>query len=655
MAAGLAAVAVLVTLGQFLQTHETPAGPIQLTAAVAISYTIMGTLVLLGSHGQVVGRLMVAAGGFAGLSVLGASWANLTPLAWLSQWTWWPPYGLVFLALLVFPDGRLPGRRWRWLAGLIAVGTTVATLALALAALDDPRDLLASSTTPISERAQGLVFVAIGAVALTMLGTLGVLLSLWSRWRQARDETRQQMACLIPAAVVLLLGLMVEPFRFDGAAIVAAVAVPAGMTVAVLRHRLYHLDTVLNRTIVWLVMTLLVVVGFIVTVALVRNVVVAFTGSSSYESLVATGLIAVTFEPVRRWVQRGVDRLLYGERDDPYRVLARLGDLLGRTPEPDAVLPLLTGTIANLLQVPYVGVEVDGTDGPVMLAEYGRLTTTLVGFDMVAHGELVGRLLAATRSPGSRFTPRENRLLTDLALQAAVAVETARLVRDLQSSRERLVVAREEERRRLRRDLHDGLGPTFAGMSMQLHTARKVVAGQRPAAEILDRLATDLRRCVSEVRRLVDQLRPASLDKGLEAALRAECHRFDSPTLSVRFHVDGSLDDLPAATEVVAYRIVSEALTNVTRHARASDCRVAVSRSEWLSIEVVDDGIGLGTGPRTGVGLHSLRERADELGGECVVGDAETGGTAVRVRLPATIAAGPLPAPRRSDSSLEPV
>jgi signal transduction histidine kinase len=246
----------------------------------------------------------------------------------------------------------------------------------------------------------------------------------------------------------------------------------------------------------------------------------------------------------------------------------------------------------------------------------------------------VGRLIVATRSAGSRFTGRERKLLKDVAQHAAVAAEATRLTRDLQASRERLVMAREEERRRLRRDLHDGLGPSLAGMSMQTRAARKLLPAQGRAGEILDAIAGDLRSCTAEVRQLVDQLRPPALDGGLQSALRAECERFAAEAIAIELVVGGSLADLPAAVEVAAYRIVCEALTNVVRHSGARRCTVTVNRCRALEISIVDDGIGMPSEPSAGVGVASMRERAVELGGGCTITAAAAHGTAVRAWLP---------------------
>lgn len=629
-----ATVALGALAGQFYQRDGALLGPSALTAVFAAAFTACGGLVLAGVPGHRVGRLMLAAGLLATVEVVALSWSSWLPLAWLAQWLWWPPYTLVFLALLVFPDGLLPGRRWRAVAGVLVGCAAVSTVAFAVAAADDPRGLLLTGELAATGRAQLLVQVALLAIGVQLLAVGAVLWSLVRRWRRAVGETRQQLACLLVAGALFLLGVVLDGLNLSGAWVLMVVSVPGGLTLAVLRYRLYQLEQVINRTLVWSVMSLLVIAGFVATVALLRDLLLA--GDTSNASLVATGLIAVTFEPVRHRVQRGVNRLLYGDRDDPYGVLTRLGGLLANTVQPHAVPALLTGTIARSLQVPYVAVEVDDPAGADLTdAVSGQPTGSTERFDMITHGERVGQLVVAHRRPGDRFTPVERRLLSEVARHASVAVATARLIRDLRDSRERLVLAREEERRRLRRDLHDGLGPTFAGMSMQVRAASKLVVGNDRLGSILAELAEELRTCTAEVRRLVDQLRPAALDQGLAAGLRAECQRFDGPGLRVRLHVGDDLRVLPAAVEVAAYRIVAESLSNVARHAQAGRCEVRVRRDGgFLLVEVADDGIGAARPRPGGVGLDSIRQRAVELGGSCEIGDGPAGGTVVRVRLP---------------------
>ena len=628
-AAGIAVFAVVI-LGQFVGGGNVRGEAIGLVSGIAVPFTVLGLLVLMSTRRHPVGGLMTAAGLAATVSLVGLSWGGFTPLIWLGQWPWWIGIGSIFLAILLFPDGRLPSPRWRPVATLIVTGTAVAAVGFAVAAVDNPE--LLTNIRPLHPWAEIVGKITVAAALLTVLGYLGALWSLWTRWRRADAVMRRQLMCLLPACLVLLIGMVLEWYGVDGAWALLVAAVPLGMAVAILRYRLYDVDLVVNRTIVWFLMTALVVVGVTAVVRILSSAL--FDVSSGSAQLLSIGLAVVTFQPLHRRVQRGVDHLLYGDRDDPYLVIARLGEVLGRTVDPTAVMPLVTGTIAQSLQVPYVAVELQERDGLVLAAEHGRPLNVTESFDMVSHGERIGRLLVARRSTGSRFSRHECRLLRDAALQAAVAAEATRLNRDLQTSRERLVTAREEERRRLRRDLHDGLGPSLAGMSMQLRAALRLLPDDSRAAEILDALTTDLTSCTVEVRQLVDELRPPALDRGLETALRAECRRFDAAGLSVRYEVAGSLDELPAAVEVATFRILAEALTNVARHSQADTCHVAVHRNGALQVEIVDDGIGISSSAHAGVGLHSMRERAAELGGDCLIGPAPGRGTSVRLELP---------------------
>ena len=627
-----AAAVVAFVVGQVRAPATGDLGTLILTATTAVSFTATGAVVLAGVAGHPVGRLMVAAGAWAALAAVALSWTDAVPLAWLSRWAWVPPLGLIILALLVFPDGNLPGRRWRVLAGGVVVGTVVTAAALAVAAVDHPRTLLTAGVrlTPTAH-----TFVAVARVSLLLvLACLpAVLWSLALRWRRADGEARHHLTCLLPAGLLAAGGIALDAVGVPGGWLLVPVALSTGMMVAILRYRLYDLDVIVNRTVVSLIMTGLVVAAFVALVGLLRAPVLR--GSTTYASLIATGLIAVAFDPLRRRVQRVVDRLVYGERDDPYRVIGRLGELLGQTVEPDAVLPLLTGTIARSLQVPYVAVELDGDDGPRLYAQDGRATTPAESFEMLAHGQRIGRLLVANRSHRGRFTPRERRLLGDVALHAAVAAEATRLTRDLQRSRERIILAGEEERRRLRRELHDGIGPSLTGLAMQVRAACRLVDGSQRLADVLDGIGTDLRSCTADVRELVDRLRPPILDGGLEAALRSECQRF-AGAVRIELSVRGDLADLPAAVEVAAYRIVAEALTNVVRHAQATACRITLDRTATaLCVGITDDGVGVAPGRHTGVGLSSMRERAAELGGRLTIEPNHPHGTVVAVELPA--------------------
>ena len=347
---------------------------------------------------------------------------------------------------------------------------------------------------------------------------------------------------------------------------------------------------------------------------------------------------------------------MYGERDDPYAVISRLGRRLEATIAPEAVLPTVVETIAQALKLPYAAILLKEGEGFRTAAAYGSPTGEPEVLPLIYQREEIGRLVLSPRAPGEEFSSSDRTLLEDLARQAEVAVHAVRLTADLQRSRELLVATREEERRRLRRDLHDGLGPTLASLALKLDAARKLVRHKPGDAEdLLSRLKDQTQDTVGDVRRLVYGLRPPALDDlGLIAAVRqqAESHGFvvdgfsgDTEEVAagedglVSFSIEASEDlaPLPAAVEVAAYRIAQEALTNVARHAHARACcvRISVDRAGGvLELKVRDDGVGMPEGRRAGVGMSSMRERAEELGGTCDVEPVPTGGTRVLARLP---------------------
>ena len=414
-----------------------------------------------------------------------------------------------------------------------------------------------------------------------------------------------------------------------------------GVAVAIVRHRLYDIDLLINRTLVYGLLTALVVGLYAATVGLLGVVLQQRGGLLA--SLVATGVVAVVFQPLRERLQRAVNRLLYGDRQDPYKVLAGLGQRLEATVAPQAVLPGVVETIAGALRLPYVAIELGHGDDLQPVAVYGSVVGAPLAVPLVYQAEPIGQLVLGPRAPGEPFSPADRRLLADLAGPVAMVASAVQLTSDLQRSRQRLVTALEEERRRLRRDLHDGLGPTLAGVTLEIGAARKLLDRDPAAADgLLARLQAETKAATTEIRRVVYGLRPPALDElGLVGAIREEANRFASAGqaggtagLVVTVEAPEGLDGLPAAVEVAAYRITLEALTNVARYAHARHCTIHLRLHDGLALHVTDDGSGLPADYHAGVGLTSLRERAAELGGTCTVASLASGGTAVRANLP---------------------
>lgn len=430
---------------------------------------------------------------------------------------------------------------------------------------------------------------------------------------------------------------------FEFATGLAGLCVPIGLTVAILRYRLFDIDIIINRTLVYGGLTTAVIGLYVLVVGYLGQLF--RTGANLAISLVATGLVAVLFQPLRQGLQRGANRLLYGERDEPYAVISRLGRQLEATVAPGTILPTIVETVAGALRLPYAAIALGSGAECTLGAATGTPVPDPVRLPLVYQGTPVGELLLAPRAPGETFSRADRRLLDDLARQAGVAAqavrladETRQLAADLQASRLRLITAREEERRRLRRDLHDGLGPRLAALTLRLDTARDTLADDRRADALLGDLANRTEEAVADIRRLVYALRPPALDDlGLVEAIQQAAQSYGPGSPRTTVEAPRPLPPLPAAVEVAAYRIVTEAMTNVVRHAQARRCIIRLAldgAGEALIVEVVDDGRGIAPGRKAGIGTGSMRERAEELGGTCAIEPAPGGGTMVRVMLP---------------------
>jgi signal transduction histidine kinase len=412
------------------------------------------------------------------------------------------------------------------------------------------------------------------------------------------------------------------------------------------RARPLDIDRIINRTLVYGALSAIVVGTYVLVVGGLGALLQA--QGNLVLSILAAGLVAILFQPLRIRLQRSVNRLMYGQRDEPYAVLSHLGSRLESTLAPEEALSTIVETVVQALKLPYAAIALRRDRKFVTAAEHGHSSGEFVVLPLVYQSEEVGRLVVTPRTPGEAFAPADKRLLDDLAHQAGAAAHAARLTADLQSSRERLVNAREEERRRLRRDLHDGLGPTLGGLTLGLDAARSMVTGKPSAEELLVRLKEESQEAVSDVRRLVYGLRPPALDDlGLVAAIRQQAAKHcliadgprrepgeNGPVFSVK--APDPLPPLPAAVEVACYRIAQEAMTNVARHAQASSCCVSLAIDEAtgvLELEVIDDGVGMPEDRRGGVGTTSMRERAEELGGTLTIEPIPEGGTRVLTHL----------------------
>ncbi len=554
----------------------------------------------------------------------------------------------VAVLLLIFPTGRFLEGRWGRVGQAALTLMFLAALLVILAPANGratdvalpPGVNLDAGAIPMSTAFTDAAIPV--TLAVTVLGVLVSMASVVVRYRRVdgveRDRLRWLAWSVLAMAVVLGLSAFSDlTVVRDASILVIASLPPVAMTIGIVRPQLVPVVDLLNATAVFALLSVVLVAVDLAAVALLDRVLRDALEERQVVILVLL-LTVLLYGPLRQRLSSVVRRLVYGDRTRPYDVVAGLASTLEQADEGSEQLAVVADAVASAFGVGYVRVEVDRPSGERLTATHGTAPAEVRTLPITYRDQEVGRVLLPARGLRSRLSRRDEQLLADLVRQAATAARTSQLADELQDSRERLVVAREEERRRIRRDLHDGLGPSLSGVVYQLESARLLVDKDPHAAkETIAGLSGLVQDVVADVRRLVHDLRPPALDdRGLVGALAQQAERLTDGGLSVS--VDAAdLGTLPAAVEVAAYRIAGEALTNVTRHAHARHATVRLLRDERdLLVEVADDGTGIAPEAQAGVGLVSLRERAAELGGRSEVTCPATGGTLVRAWLPLT-------------------
>lgn len=650
VALGTAALAVLL-VGAAFAVHLVArrrgldvAPPLGSDVVLATLFPLAGALVLWRQPRNTVGWVLLSSA-LVAVSVLAHQWAETVieqpgslPFGeasfWFAAWTFAPYWAQPALLPVLFPDGRLPSPRWRRFVRVVAALLAVMTVTAMVSPNDDvselgvanPLGLAFAPDSPVHVVWAPLQFVPV--VLLWFVAAPVALAGMVARQRRATGRERAQLQWLllgVVAMLVLTIGSTPLPKPVGDVLFAAGFAcVPLAMVVAVLRHRMLDVELVVNRTIVYAGLTGLSVLAYLAFVALAGRWL-----SGSGAAPLAAGLVVALAAAGRSRLQQEVDRRLFGARSDPYALLQRVGASTAAADAPDAALAALVRTVREALRVPFVQV-LDARGEPV--AEVGEPVAGTHVVPVVDRGRRLGVLVVGRRSRRERLRPEELTALGDVAHRAGALLSARQLSGELQRSYAALVRVREEERRRLRRELHDGVGPALAGTALQLDSLASRLRDEELARRA-ERLRDRLQDTVGEVRRMVDGLRPAALDElGLPAALQALETDADDPV-----HVRVAADlpaDLPAGVEAAAYRIAGEAVANALRHAGARSTTVTAHVvDDALHLVVADDGGGFGTDVTAGVGLESMHERAAEVGGVLSV-HSTPGGTSVRAVLP---------------------
>jgi signal transduction histidine kinase len=584
------------------------------------------------------------------------------------QGMWAPVFGIIGIyLLLLFPDGRLPSPRWKkvaWLGGIGIAGTWIMITFLPGKIDGAP---VPNLENPLGiEALHDLAPAVFGFIILIPISIVASAVSLVQRFRRSTGTVRLQLkwlttaAAFVGGAYALALvasfasaasGATEDPTWlsvFQNTAVASFLLIPVAIGFAVLKYHLYDIDVVINKTLVYGSLAAFItavyvgiVVGIGTAVGSKRNLAL---------SILATALVAVGFQPVRERVQRLANRLVYGKRATPYEVLSEFSGGMAHSVATEELLPRMARMVADGTGAAHVDVwlrvgsdlvrevswpdsaEAAPADPPVVQDDEVIVQGTDEAVAVRHQGELLG-VIGVTKAPGDAFTSAESKLLEGLASQAGLVLRNVRLIEELRTSRQRLVSAQDEERRRLERDLHDGAQQRLVAIALVLRLARHDLGsdGEPKVGEMIDRAAEQLALALKELRELARGIHPAILtERGLGPALRSLAERSTVPA-TVEAMLDGRL---PPAAEATAYFVVSEALANVGKYSKATAVAVRADQvGGVLTVEVADDGVG-GADASRGSGLRGLADRVAVVDGALQVESPSGGGTRLTVRIP---------------------
>jgi signal transduction histidine kinase len=674
------ATVVLLVMSRSAIHHYADADPIDVI--LPIGFAVIGTLVASRQPRNPMGWILL---GMAILGVLSGvvtayafRSAFFSPLPFASWVTWlhdpinWIlfPAGLATFFFLLFPDGHLQTRRWRWFgwfaAMVVAVGFVFFLLQRSIAIVGTPtiaNPLGSIAVVDMENGAPGLIWLV--AISILLVSIVGVVI----RTRRSTGELRLQLrwlafaAAITGAAMLLLIvgyavGLQVPDPAFDLVILLGfGVAVPAACGVAVLRYGLYELDVVISKTVAYAVLAAFFTIAYLAIVVGIGTAI--GSSNNSFLTVLAAATIAVAFNPVRDRAKRFANRLVYGRRASPYEVLSEFSERVAETYSVEDVLPrmataLAEGTGARDATVWLrVGRELrpsaswgngEAPSEPMAMAN-GELPVFADASKVAAvrhRDELLGALTVA-KAPNDPLTIEEDRLVEDLAAQAGLVLRNVRLteelranLEELRASRQRLVAAQDVERRRIERNIHDGAQQQLVALAVQARMAESLAGTDAERArDLLRALQTGLQSALDDLRDLARGIYPPLLaDQGLVAAVEAQARRS-----AVQVSVDATgVERYPQELEAAVYFCILEALQNVAKYADASTVTVRLEggRGE-LRFEVRDDGRGFDPATTAyGTGVQGMVDRLAAIGGEVMVTSAPGRGTTVSGSLPTT-------------------
>jgi signal transduction histidine kinase len=640
-----------------------------LDVLVTLAVPVIGLVIASRRRDNAIGWLFLAAGFALGVGTFSRAYAlralEVDPgslpagrlLGWLSGWVWAIPICVLPILFLLFPTGHVPSRRWRpvaWFEGTLLV--FVAGTSMLLASVNWARPFAIESD--IRESAFGSVAMVLFLIFIFTLPVAFVLsfVALARRFARSRGDERLQLKWVVTAAglvgVIFIAALFIDnvvtQVLFDLALVFLFVAIG----IAILKYRLYEIDILINRAVVYGGLAVFITAVYVLLVAVIG----AFIGATEGLALVATAIVAVAFQPVRARAQAIANRVVYGKRATPYEVLSEFSERVAETYSIEDVLPrmariLAEGTGAIRTEVwlrvgselraaaswPEVGtsaspVAITGDALPTMPSASRVAAATSVA--QVRHQGVLLGALTVIKPPMEPLTPAEEKLLTDLASQAGLVLRNVALLSDLRASRQRLVAAQDEVRRRLERNLHDGAQQQLVALAVKQRLVGELIdKDPEKATSMIAELQKDTAEALDTLRDLARGIYPQVLvDRGLPAALEAQIRKTPVP-VDLRPDSIGRHDQ---EIEAAVYFCCLEALQNVSKYANASRAEVRLEvDGPWLTFGVQDDGAGFDPAQtKLGTGLQGMSDRLEALGGGLEIRSEPGRGTTIAGRVP---------------------
>jgi signal transduction histidine kinase len=641
---------------------------------LAVPFPALGAFVASRQPRNAIGWILSAIGLFQALNISSSEWATYAfsaepdpmPLAGIATriafWSWMPSIGLLItFLLLLFPDGRPPSRRWRWAGWLAGAGLTLTLIGAIWGAAAVPaREFLATDGDPAGFPPLALAAAGTGGV-LVFAGALASAASLIVRFRRSRGEERQQIRWMAHAGGFVFVATAIQflpvaeqegvgGVLVQGAFLLAILAVPVSMAIAILMHRLYAFDVVVNKAVVYGALAVFATVVYLAVVVGVGTLIGTAGEPNPVLSIAATAVVALAFQPARERARRFANRLVYGRRATPYEVLSAFARRIAGAYSTDDVLPRMaqlvasgTGAVSSRIWL-RVGRELRTAAAwpsdvpphaavPVAEDELPTLPETNHAFPIVHHGELLGAVSLMV-PPGDPLTPSQEKVLRDVSGQAGLVLRNVRLLEELRASRQRLVAAQDEERRRLERNIHDGAQQQLVALAVTLGLAERMIeTDPAKAATMVAEAKGATNEALEDLRDLARGIYPPLLaDKGLGAAIEGQIRKSPVP---VHLDTDG-IGRYPQETEAAVCFCCLEALQNVTKYAHANTVTVRLIQTNGgLTFEVSDDGRGFDSGSTSfGTGLQGMADRIEAIGGALQIESEPGAGTTVRGRIP---------------------